>query len=394
MTDQKAQDIFCQLISRYPGICKSSSPAFRSVLWSFLKEAEPWRISVLVAAFECNAASMKLTSDPRVEATSILSVLENGYGIDFEKAVWAIGCWCKAQGIAWQRPSASTDKNRAIKMVVEESRSAGSVATGPGERECSNCHAINDVDSRFCRKCGTSLVSLCPNCGAEHHEEDTFCSKCGHRLDGEAETPQFALSSAVYKSCQEGDTFHFGNYTQGPNGEVMPIEWLVLKRTEDKLMVITRWGLNSRQYHHVIGNITWENCDLRRWMNGEFFSKAFTSEEKECILPSMIDNWDNDKYGTPGGNATFDNVFLLSLDEADTLFKSDSERVCKPTSYATSKGAFIDEDFDGNCQCWLRSPGVDPSYASCVRGNGNISCEGNFVSDSDDCVRPVVYLKL
>ena len=125
MTDQKAQDIFCQLISRYPGICKSSSPAFRSVLWSFLKEAEPWRISVLVAAFECNAASMKLTSDPRVEATSILSVLENGYGIDFEKAVWAIGCWCKAQGIAWQRPSMSTDKNRAIKMAVEESKGAG-----------------------------------------------------------------------------------------------------------------------------------------------------------------------------------------------------------------------------------------------------------------------------
>ncbi|MDO5295223.1 MAG: DUF6273 domain-containing protein [bacterium] len=334
---------------------------------------------------------MKLTSDPRVEANSILSVLENGYGIDFEKAVWAIGCWCKAQGIAWQRPSVSTDKSRAIKTTAEESKIVSNVVAAVKERECPSCHTVNDIDSRFCRKCGTSLVSLCPNCGAEYHDEDTFCSKCGHRLDSDTETPQFTLASSVYKTCQEGDSFHFGNYTQGPSGEVLPIEWLVLKRTDDKLMVITRWAMNCRQYHHVNENITWENCDLRRWLNGEFFSKAFNTTEKECIMPSMIDNWDNDKYGTPGGNATFDNVFLLSLDEANTLFKSDTERICKPTSYAASKGAYIDE---GNCLCWLRSPGVDPIYASFIGSNGIISTEGNFVSDSDDCVRPVVFLKL
>ncbi len=391
MTDQKAQDIFCQLVSRYPGICKSSSPAFRSVLWSFLKEAEPWRISVLVAAFECNAASMKLTSDPRVEATAILSVLENGYGLNFDKAVWAVNCWCKAQGIAWQNPLESTDKSYPVRTTDDDGKKASNLESTNRVRECASCHTINDAESHFCRKCGKSLVSLCPKCGAEYSEEDMFCSKCGNRLEAKEEKTQMRELSAVYSSCKEGDSFRFGNYTQGPNGEIIPIEWLVLKRSDDKLMVITRWGMNCRQYHHINESITWENCDLRRWLNGEFYSKAFTAAEQSCIAAVMIDNWDNDKYGTPGGNSSLDNVFLLSLDEASTLFKDDGDRQCKPTSYAASKGAFVE---NGNCLCWLRSPGVDPIYAANIGVSGNISKEGNFVSDGDDCVRPVIYLKL
>ena len=50
--------------------------------------------------------------------------------------------------------------------------------------KCNHCGLENPKQSKFCKKCGTSLeVHLkCPQCGSENSEDSLFCIVCGARL--------------------------------------------------------------------------------------------------------------------------------------------------------------------------------------------------------------------
>ncbi len=355
-----------------------------------MRNSIPWRITVLVAAFESNVTALKGSADPSAEATQLVEVLENGYGIANAKAAWAVESWCKVLGIPWNR--LANGKPATADIIVTDPLSGSAIMAA--QRICQHCQTVNDSDSSFCRKCGKSLVVVCPECGAKLDLQDTFCSKCGNRLESKATTKatgDTSTSNTAYADRQEGEMFRFGNFSLLADGTTGPVEWLVLSRQNDRMLVISRYGIHCRQYHFANRAITWESCDLRRWLNGEFLSKAFNDSERSCIINTRIDNWDNEKYGTPGGETTEDSVFILSLDEANTLFKDDNARRCRPSRYAVSKGAYTE---NGNCWWWLRSPGVDPSYAASVGSSGNLNRDGNFVSDCDDCVRPAMYLKI
>jgi uncharacterized membrane protein YvbJ len=51
---------------------------------------------------------------------------------------------------------------------------------------CHQCGLENPKQSKFCRKCGTSLRMpfQCPQCGSENLGDSTFCTECGERLTG------------------------------------------------------------------------------------------------------------------------------------------------------------------------------------------------------------------
>ncbi|MBQ7529976.1 serine/threonine protein kinase, partial [bacterium] len=93
--------------------------------------------------------------------------------------------------------------------------------------------------------------------------------------------PSSSLSTA---SKRVGDRFEFGRYPQGPNGEVRPITWRVLRRDSDGLLVIAEMGLDAKPYNEEeVGVITWSDCTLRRWLNSEFYEKAFNQQEQFLI---------------------------------------------------------------------------------------------------------------
>ncbi len=52
--------------------------------------------------------------------------------------------------------------------------------------KCVHCGLENPKQSKFCRKCGTSLgVPLqCPQCGSNNPRDSLFCIVCGARLSG------------------------------------------------------------------------------------------------------------------------------------------------------------------------------------------------------------------
>lgn len=179
---------------------------------------------------------------------------------------------------------------------------------------------------------------------------------------------------------------YFGEYSGA-------IEWQVLKKTEDKALLISKYALDCQKYNTKYDKITWETCSLRKWLNGEFLDNAFSADEQALIATTTVSADKNPNCSTNPGNATTDKVFLLSITEAEKYFTSDSARQCKPTKYAVANGAYVNS-VNGNCWWWLRSPGYYQDYAADVRYDGSVFCSGRGVINVLDCVRPALWINL
>lgn len=190
-----------------------------------------------------------------------------------------------------------------------------------------------------------------------------------------------------------GEYLKFGCYPQNDENQKEPIEWLVLEIKENKALLISCYGLDYKQYHHENAGITWEECNIRKWLNNDFFKMAFLDEEQQRIIVSVLSNDDNPKYRTMGGIRTEDRVFCLSIQEVEQYFTRNRERKCKPTSFAHNNGVYAN-DRNGCCYWWLRSPGRNQNSGACVHVDGSISLRGRNVTCNGRAVRPVLWVKL
>lgn len=203
------------------------------------------------------------------------------------------------------------------------------------------------------------------------------------------------LVKAYPQVAQIGDIVYFGNYEQDnrPANGKEEIEWRVLEKDADgNMLVVSRYALDCRRYHNSVAQVTWEKCDLRQWLNNDFYSTAFTKEQKKKIKTTTIENRDNADYYTSGGHDTKDKIFLLSIDEATTYLPSTVDRVCLATHYAESQGTQL-EGVTKTCRWWLRSPGSTSYAASYVKIDGFILQLGTPVSLEKLSVRPAMWVK-
>ena len=197
------------------------------------------------------------------------------------------------------------------------------------------------------------------------------------------------------KSVNVGGVYKFGSYEQDnnkSNGQE-DIEWLVLAKEGTKILVISKKVLDCKPYNTSHTDVTWETCTLRKWLNNYFFNAAFSADEKAMIPTVTVSADKNPKYSTNPGNATQDQVFLLSITEANKYFSSDSARRCGRTDFAVANGA---RDFNsGTCSWWERSPGSDQSRAAYVDTDGRVGEDGGYVDYVDYiAVRPALWIDL
>ena len=180
-----------------------------------------------------------------------------------------------------------------------------------------------------------------------------------------------------------GETIEFGNYPQDKDGTEKPIEWIVMKKEGNQVLLLSKYVLDAKPYNEELEDVTWETSDIRQWLNNEFYTTAFNKTEKAKIQTSLIKNEYND---------TEDKVFLLSEKEAETLFSNDDERIANPTGYAEKSGVYVNEK--KVAVWWLRSPGYDGGSAAEVGYGGWVDGIGGGVSSSDGGVRPALHLNL
>ena len=200
----------------------------------------------------------------------------------------------------------------------------------------------------------------------------------------------FVYNKSEYKV---GKTIEFGNYPQDKDGTEKPIEWIVMKKEGNQVLLLSKYVLDAKPYNEELEEVTWETSDIRQWLNNEFYTTAFNKAEKAKIQTSLIKNEDNSEYGTSGENDTEDKVFLLSKKEAKTLFSNNEEKIAKATEYAEKSGVYVNEEKVAGW--WLRSPGDNSDSAAVVYSYGWGYRYGYDVYYSyGGGVRPALHLNL
>jgi len=199
----------------------------------------------------------------------------------------------------------------------------------------------------------------------------------------------------LLEKAEIGDIVKFGSYEQDnvtSNGKE-DIDWKVLAKKKGKTLLISKYGLDCKPYNVKYEGVTWETSSIRRWLNEEFMQTAFTADEQKWIAEITVENPDNSKYGTKGGRNTQDKIFLFSIGEAEVYFASDEARACTPTAYAVANGAYQNEE-NGNCWWWLRSPGRYQYNAAFVNLVGGVYAFGNDVDHDNNAVRPALWVDI
>lgn len=202
-------------------------------------------------------------------------------------------------------------------------------------------------------------------------------------------------------SADVGDTVFFGNYEQNDDEDdgKEPIEWIVLAKKEDRILVISKYVLAAGKYHERSTSVTWKDCSLREWLNDDFLEDAFTKEEIGKIPTVTVKADKNPKYGTNPGKDTKDQIFLLSAKEAKKYFDSNAGRQCKPTKTAKEQDVYVKS---GYCWWWLRTPGDYGYKAMAVRNNGELLNGGYTVHNGGKAnskktyggIRPAMWIQI
>lgn len=137
------------------------------------------------------------------------------------------------------------------------------------------------------------------------------------KLNGykESDSLKTALEQQIVTETKKGDQVAFGN-----------CDWRVVAKKDGKVLLARVKALTDVKYHESNQDITWEQCDLRTYLNGEFYDKTFTKAEKEVIAATTLLNDGNKKYNIDGGKKTTDKVFILSEKEAEEYAKGLKEQ--------------------------------------------------------------------
>lgn len=190
------------------------------------------------------------------------------------------------------------------------------------------------------------------------------------------------FSGVSCRGLYTGNFVRFGHFKQGKddNQGAAPVEWLVLEKRWDEVLLISRHSLAGRRFHDKPEPISWAGSGLRAWLNHEFLNTAFSAEERRDI---RIFSHEDDFFGEV--RTVSDYIFCLSISEACRYFRDDESRQCLPTEYAR---------LCYGTEIWmLRSPGAFPDQVATVNSDGSVYSYGWNASEHFS-VRPALWLSL
>ena len=168
------------------------------------------------------------------------------------------------------------------------------------------------------------------------------------------------------------DEVIIGEYEQDNNLEngKEPIEWIVLGKDNDDLLLISRYILKKMRFGSTY---LWEKSEVREWLNNEFYNESFNEKELKYIQKMIT------------SNNTQDMVFCLSSEEARLFFESDKDRIAEPTQKLIDDGFKLSSNNAGNW--WTRSV----SRASNGKGVVPVESNGNVRSAGTNELAPAEY---
>jgi hypothetical protein len=204
--------------------------------------------------------------------------------------------------------------------------------------------------------------------------------KSSFNVSGSRSNP-YEETKLRYEYSSDPVTVFFGHYEQDGNASngPEPIEWEVLEANGDRMLLISKYALDSRVYHSKNVNISWKDSDLREWLNGEFLEEAFAYNEHFEIRDFQTET------------GIWDRIFLLSRAETERYFPGNGDRICEATKYAVRQGAYVNRSTGGSW--WLlRTPASASQCVMSVNSDGTIDSDGGKVTSKNGTVRPAVWV--
>jgi len=177
---------------------------------------------------------------------------------------------------------------------------------------------------------------------------------------------------------QVGDNIGFGG-----------INWRILDIEDNKILLLSEFILFYQPFNNILTAMTWEDSTLRHYLNNEFLSRFSPDETARIAVTRNIFSDTRRQFGDmiwylPGGNDTDDLIFLLSTQDVERLFESDSAR------RATNTG-WVHRDEYSDMWWWLLDSEGE-FVSNVVRHVGNVM--GMTVDTWWVGVRPALWLYL
>jgi len=176
--------------------------------------------------------------------------------------------------------------------------------------------------------------------------------------------------------------------------------WRVLDVQNGRALLITEGVIGTRRYHYSWVGVTWENSEIRRWLNNDFYN-TFTADYRAKIAETLVIN--NDAHWSwnnrSAGNDTTDRIFLLSPAEVVHYFGDSGFFAAGKWISPTGWHNVINDQYNNSriafnanglaTSWWLRGHG----YASApdVITNGRIRPGGPDV-DRQNGIRPAMWI--
>lgn len=222
---------------------------------------------------------------------------------------------------------------------------------------------------------------------------------CYHRINGEGAITASANRDNHYRWA-DTKAYHYFEYK--------PMKWRVVKIRGTQATLVADRMPDCHPFHDREEDTDWSRCSLRQWLNSEFFSRAFSTEERKAIVETANDNDRNSYYGTSCGPSTLDKVFILSANEiyaspTATAYGfyagsgiDDPAKRFRSTLYAKCRGAWWSsvDNYRGNSFWMMRTSGYTNANTAYVCDFGYLYVRGTSVTCDDAAVLPAITIDI
>ncbi|MDR1336232.1 MAG: Ig domain-containing protein [Tannerella sp.] len=181
---------------------------------------------------------------------------------------------------------------------------------------------------------------------------------------------------------------------------VQPVKWNVMAIDAQGILLVAAENLDVQPYHNSTGSVSWDASSLKAWLKSNFLegntatpspTDYFSGVERSAVVASSVPN---PTVGPADGDGvtTTDKVFLLSADEVEALFATNSEREGYNSVYAASYENTSDPHISPDTW-WTRthSTSLFPGYATYVEEDGAVERDG-LKNTTPVAVRPALRL--
>ena len=202
------------------------------------------------------------------------------------------------------------------------------------------------VDNKYVGSDGKILKSTTTPDGFE-------VNKYGNKivpLEEQISSKEYAFGSEITMGVFEQDN----NTSNGPE----PIEWILVSYDKNTVRLISKYVLFNTRYQNeedaLLGKLNYNKSYLKKWLNEDFYNKAFNDEEKSYIMKSDVGK-----------------VYIPSIEEIKKYLPDNVYRLGAATNLAKDS-TMQSKTVENAAMYWLRDNGASPLHKSFISDTGDI----------------------